>query len=221
MEENKSMKKKLIIQSFAPLFLILAIKNATWTLFPPLAGLAKSFKTEKWGVVPHILTHPLFLTCILEIICIVWIIYALYSIRSFQNLQTANFSSQGEKLEDMNQITDSGVTFFMTYVLPMVLDDIGTWKGFIVFTLLMAMLYALMWKTNLYYQNPVLTILGYHIVSFRFDSTELEDFQDRECIGITRGPINRENVIKRQYITDNVFLVYNDEPENGDGQSGA
>ena len=167
----------------------------------------------------------MFLIWLLEIICMVWIFYALLSIRSFKNLQTSNFSSQGEKLQDMNQISDSGVTFFMTYVLPMVLDDIGTWKGFIVFVLLMAMLYALMWKTNLYYQNPVLTILGYNIVSFEFDHTELSDFEDEECIGITRDSINKdiknEDVMKRQYIADNVFLIYNDAPEGDGGQNGA
>lgn len=215
------MKKKLIIQSFAPLFLILAVKNATLDLLPPLTGLIKSLKAEKLGIIPHILWHPMFLTWILEIICMIWILYALLSIRSFKNLQTANFSSQGEKLQDMSQITDSGVTFFMTYVLPMVLDEIGTLKGFLVFALLMAMLYALMWKTNLYYQNPVLTILGYTIVSFQFDHTELRDFKDKECIGITRGSIKKEDVIKRQYIADNVFLIYNDAPEGDEGQNGA
>ncbi len=225
MPENKSMKQKLIIQSFAPLFLILAVKNATWDIFPPLMGLARSLNEEKLGIIPHILNHPMFLIWVLEIICMVWILYALLSIRSFKNLETANFSSQGEKLQDMSQIPDSGVTFFMTYVLPMVLDDIGTWKGFIVFVLLMLMLYALMWKTNLYYQNPVLTILGYNIVSFKFDHTELSGFEDKECIGITRDSINKdiknEDVIKRQYIADNVFLIYNDAPEEDGGQNGA
>ena len=105
----------------------------------------------------------------------------------------------------------------MTYVLPMVLDDIGTRNGFLIFVFLMAMLCVLMWKTNLYYQNPVLTILGYNVISFEFDDTELRDFKNRECIGITKGDISAGVVIKRQYITDNVFLVYKNRAE-GDGQ---
>lgn len=35
---------------------------------------------------------------------------------------------------------------------------INTGKGILVFGILMVMLFALMRKTNLYYQNPVLTI---------------------------------------------------------------
>lgn len=217
MIENKSMKRKLIIQSFAPLFLILAIKNFTCELCGLGGRLAQCFEEQGWEALRRIPCHPLFLTCVLEVICVAWVVYAVASIYSFRNLQTANFRSQGEKLEKVQKISDSGVTFFVTYVLPMVLDDIGTLNGFLIFVFLMAMLCVLMWKTNLYYQNPVLTILGYNVISFEFDNTELRDFQNRECIGITKGDISAGAVIKRQYITDNVFLVYKNRAE-GDGQ---
>ena len=105
---------------------------------------------------------------------------------------------------------DSGVTFFMTYVLPMAMDDLDTWKGLVVFGILMAMLFSLMWKTNLYYQNPVLTVLGYEVFSFEFETTQLTEYNGKECIGITRGTINVGHSIKRQKISDNVFLVYED-----------
>lgn len=32
-------------------------------------------------------------------------------------------------LVDIERISGSGVTFFMTYVLPMAMDDLDTWKG--------------------------------------------------------------------------------------------
>ena len=88
--------------------------------------------------------------------------------RKFEKSQHANFASEGESLIDIEKISDSsGVTFFMTYVLPMAIDDLDTWKGIFVFTILMIMLFALMWKTNLYYQSPVLTVLGYEVFSFK------------------------------------------------------
>ena len=116
----------------------------------------------------------------------------------------------GESLINIEKIQDSGVTFFMTYVLPMAMDDLDTLRGFIVFAILMAMLFALMWKTNLYYQNPVLTILGYEIFSFKFETTQLEGYEEKECIGITRGKVEERNNIKRQIISDNVFFIYED-----------
>ncbi len=98
----------------------------------------------------------------------------------------------------------------MTYVLPMAMDDLDTWKGLIVFGILMVMLFALMWKTNLYYQNPVLTVLGYEVFSFKFETTQLTEYSGKECIGITRGTVSVGHSIKRQKISDNVFLIYED-----------
>lgn len=96
----------------------------------------------------------------------------------------------------------------MTYVLPMAMDDLDTLKGIIVFGILMVMLFTLMWKTNLYYQNPVLTVLGYEVFSFKFETTQLIEYREKECIGITRGRVRNRKTIKRQKISDNVFLVY-------------
>lgn len=110
----------------------------------------------------------------------------------------------------LRKFKNSGVTFFMTYVLPMAMDDLDTLQGFIVFAILMAMLFALMWKTNLYYQNPVLTILGYEIFSFEFETTQLAQYEEKKCIGITRGNVEEGDNIKRQIISDNVFIIYED-----------
>lgn len=90
------------------------------------------------------------------------------------------------------------------------MDDLDKPRGFIVFVILMVMLFALMWKTNLYYQNPVLTILGYEIFSFEFETTQLVEYREKECIGITRGKVEVGHNIKRQIISDNVLLVYED-----------
>lgn len=87
---------------------------------------------------------------------------------------------------------------------------INTGKGILVFGILMVMLFALMWKTNLYYQNPVLTILGYEVFSFQFESTQLSEYRNKGRIGITRGTVRTGHSIKRQKISDNVFLVYED-----------
>ena len=154
--------------------------------------------------------HPLLITAVLEVLCFLWIIYSIYSVRYFEKSQRSNFVSMGESPINIEKIQDSGVTFFMTYVLPMAMDDLDTLQGFIVFAILMAMLFALMWKTNLYYQNPVLTILGYEIFSFEFETTQLAQYEEKKCIGITRGNVEEGDNIKRQIISDNVFIIYED-----------
>ena len=210
MTDNLSMKRALIMQSFAPLFLILLIKYFDCRL----PHLCRAFFTvmlkEPEMALIKLIHHPLLITAVLEVLCFLWIIYSIYSVRYFEKSQRSNFVSMGESPINIEKIQDSGVTFFMTYVLPMAMDDLDTLQGFIVFAILMAMLFALMWKTNLYYQNPVLTILGYEIFSFEFETTQLAQYEEKKCIGITRGNVEEGDNIKRQIISDNVFIIYED-----------
>ena len=212
MTENKNIKRKLIIQSFMPLYIILVIKNFDAKMLILAKKLTEHLLKRDFKIISHVFNHPLFLSCIFEIIGILWILSAAFSIFEFTAMQRANFASQNESVKECEKISDGGVTFFMTYVLPMVMDEIGTLKNFSIFVFLMVMLCILMWKTNLYYQNPILTILGYEIVSFQFEHTELSQFQgDRTCIGITRHTKVKDGMyIRRQYISDNVFLIYED-----------
>ena len=210
MADNSAMKRALIMQSFAPLFLILLIKYFDIKLFGLCERFGKIILKNPILALSKAVSHSIFVTLLLEFFCLLWIIYSVYSIRSFAKSQWANFVSEGESLIDIEKISDSGVTFFMTYVLPMTMEDLDTWKGFFVFGILMIMLFALMWKTNLFYQNPVLTLLGYEVFSFKFETTQLTEYREKECIGITRSTVSEVHSIKRQKISDNVFLIYED-----------
>ena len=210
MTDNSVMKRALIMQSFAPLFLILLIKYFDFKLFYLCKRFFETILSDPISTLTKSISHSEFVALLLELFCLLWIIYSACSLRSFEKSQRANFVSEGESLIDIEKISDSGVTFFMTYVLPMAMDDLDTWKGLVVFGILMAMLFSLMWKTNLYYQNPVLTVLGYEVFSFKFETTQLIEYNEKECIGITRSTVSVGHSIKRQKISDNVFLVYED-----------
>lgn len=210
MIDNSAMKRALIMQSFAPLFLILCIKYFDFKLIHLFNRFFEMILKNPILAVTKTISHSSFATLLLEVFCLLWIAYSIYSVQSFEKSQQANFISEGESLIDIEKISDSGVTFFMTYVLPMAMDDLDTWKGLIVFGILMTILFSLMWRTNLYYQNPVLTVLGYEVFSFKFETTQLAEYSGKECIGITRGTVSVAHSIKRQKISDNVFLVYED-----------
>ena len=206
--DNLQMKRMLIMQSFAPLFLILFVKYFNTKLFYLGVIFIKNIKKAPKQTLLKMIDHPLCIAFFLEVFCLLWVLYSIYSIRGFAASQRANFVSAGECLVEIQKISDSGVTFFMTYVLPMAMDDLDTLKGIIVFGILMIMLFLLMWKTNLYYQNPILTVLGYEVFSFKFETTQLTEYSEKECIGITRGTVRNGQTIKRQRISDNVFLIY-------------
>lgn len=200
------------MQSFAPLFIILFVQYFNCGIIDIFAEF--STKKKLCDALMDAIKHPAFGNLLVELLCIMWLCSAVLGIRKFLNTESANFVSQGESIQEVNKISDSGVTFFMTYVLPMTMENINELQGFIVFFILMIILFVLMWKTNLYYQNPILTILGYEVFTFHFETTQMTDFQNRECIGITRGKIPVENrSIKRQYISDNVFIIYTEKAD--------
>lgn len=117
------------MQSFAPLFLILLIKYFDLKLFHLCKKFSDIVLNNPIYALTKVVNHSAFVTLILELFCLLWIIYSIYSVRKFEKSQRANFVSEGESLIDIEKISDSGVTFFMTYVLPMAMDDLDTWKG--------------------------------------------------------------------------------------------
>jgi len=71
----------------------------------------------------------------------------------------------------------------------------------------------LLYNTDLYYQNPVLAMLGYKTFMFEItNSNEKGDgkIENRSFIGITKGKLDCDRIIKRKEIDDNIWLVFND-----------
>lgn len=209
MKENLKLKRQLIVQSFLPLYVIFLIKYFDKDALILVVRFIQAIK--RIGLPATIwkaLWHQCFLTYFVEAICIYLIIYSLMGLLHFSDVQNTKYRSQADSVKDCAEISDSGLTFFMSFVLPMILDDINKPQGFLIFIIVMALLFILMWKTNLYYQNPVLTILGYRVYSFKFENTQLIDFRDKDCIGIAKNfRLKNGMTIKEAYITDNVFLV--------------
>ena len=96
----------------------------------------------------------------------------------------------------------------MTFVFPLLLDDLTTIRGFVLFMGILVLVFLLLWKTNLYYQNPILTILGYRVYRINF----LEE-TGRNCylkyIAISKENLDASKIVKWKYIADDVLLVYN------------
>lgn len=167
----------------------------------------KLFNRE-WSVFKIALKHDELLTYIVVLICIVWITLSIIAYLYFEHFQTAGFQEDDE-MEIKHYTTDTGLGFFMTFILPLVLDDLGNLRGFSVFIVLILLVIILMSRTNLYYQNPVLIILGYTTFSFEIKNPQDERMKNKDYIGITKGKIDSDRVIKYQHIADDVFVIHN------------
>lgn len=204
MKENKYLKWLLIIQSFLPLFLLILIRCFCLNNFKLVSQFFIRLFQKDFGVILIALNHPDLFSVILLCLSVIMLIIGIMIYVLFNKIQKFGFCEEHENIAVDADLTENSVAFFVTYITPLVLDDIGKKRGFLSFAAISIMLILLMRNTNLYYQNPFLTILGYKSFNFHFPSDENSVY-----IGITRGDFDAEKIIKRKRISDNVYLVYN------------
>lgn len=209
--ENLNLKRSLVLQSFAPLFLLLTIKYLDINLYLKL--ICKFIDIwSKIGIKAFVIAinHNCFGGFVVSAISVIWLIITIMIALGFNGMQKSGFKSEGEKIIIEDSPNDSGATFLVTYVLPLLTDDVETVRGLIVFLIMLIMVVLLLTSSNTFYQNPVLTAMKYRTFSFKFINPSNDiTYPERVYIGITyRTPIAEGVVIKRKYISDGVFVIY-------------
>ena len=204
MRENKFLKWLLIIQSFLPLFFLVLIRCFSIARIKLIVRFLFKLFQGDFGIIELAIRHSEFLSVVLLCICVLMFTIGLLIYLFFNSVQKYGFQEESEKIVVEADATENSVAFFVTYITPFVLDDIGQCKGFISFATIIIMLVLLMRNTNLYYQNPFLTILGYKSFYYHFDKES-----NTRYVAITKGPFDATRVIKRKLISNNTYLVYN------------
>lgn len=204
MKENKYLKWLLIVQSFLPLFFLVIIRCYNKIRIKLILYFVSELFHGNLDVIGTALNHSEIFATSLLCVCAVMFVFGLYKYLFFRKSQSFGFQEEGKKIVIDADVTENSVIFFVTYITPLVLSDIDEGRGFFSFITIAALLILLMRNTNLYYQNPFLTILGYR--SFYFHFYGEDGMRD---IAITRGDFDASKLIKRKRISDNVYLVYN------------
>lgn len=204
MKENKYLKWLLIIQSFLPLFLLVIIRCCSKLRGKLVWNFLSELFRGNFNVIRTAINHSEIYATSLLCFCTIMLVCGLCVYFFFIKIQRFGFREEENKIIADADVTENSVAFFMTYITPLVMDDIDKDNGFWSFITIAALLILLMRNTNLYYQNPFLTILGYRSFYFHFDGEE-----GIGNIAITRGAFDASKLIKRKRISDNVYLVYN------------
>lgn len=202
MKENKYLKWLLIVQSFLPLFFLVIIRCYNKIRGKMILDFILELFHGNHGVIGSALKHPEIYATSLLCFCAIMFVFGLLVYFFFKKSQSFGFREEGKKIIIDADVTENSVTFFVTYITPLVLDDIDEGRGFFSFITIAALLILLMRNTNLYYQNPFLTILGYRSFYFHFEG---EDGMGN--IAITRGDFDTSKLIKRKRISDNEYAT--------------
>jgi len=139
----------------------------------------------------------------IPVISITFLVYCCYAYLKFDfDLKGAtDIPFEIKKIEGINY---EHLTFLATYVVPLISFDFGSGRQMIVLTLLLIVMGVIYVKTDLFYANPSLALLGFHI--YRADG----DFKNggREgIILICRGKLTKGQKVSYIKLDDRIYYA--------------
>jgi len=99
---------------------------------------------------------------IISIICFIMLLYCIFAYKKFEfDLKgTTDIPFEVTKIESIHY---EHLTFLATYIIPLISFDFGSIRQMIVLGLLIIVMGVIYVKTDLFYSNPSLALLGFSI----------------------------------------------------------
>ena len=216
MQDNIYLKRGLITQSLSPVFLLLIIRHIHLDYTRLIVRFLFCVAIRPSETIIKALIHPRFGELLVVLVGAIWVIASLISIPAFKSTQDAGFESRGEMIIVIEEQKDAAASFLMTFILPLMIDELSSLQYWFSYMLVIVVVYAVLYQSNLYYQSPVLAFLGYKVFKFKVKNPVDGFKENKEYIGITKKyMITEEAAIMWKHIADDVYLVYNEGNRRG------
>ena len=188
------MKYKLMIQSLSPLAFLTMIRNCTFII------------RDESG---EMLTLKIFLTTnsillIVFFLCLIWLCAAIIFYVEFKAFKWVDKKS-GYEIKAIEENEEASLNFFLTIIIPLLIDDVHTLQGAVTFVVIVAFILILLYRTKLFYANPILSVLGYRFFEFKFVANDEED--KGKCFALCRNEINDDHTVEYKKINGNVYYI--------------
>lgn len=187
------MKFKLMIQSLSPLALLTIIRN--------LKFVSLNADGSKLGIVEFASANKILLIVIF--LCCVWILLSMWYYQEFKAFKWTDKKS-GYQVKTVEENEEASLNFFLTIIIPLLIDDIDSIQGAITLFLIVVILMGLLYKTKLFYANPVLSLFGYHFYEFEFLKNEEES---GKFVGISKTELKEDIMVEYKKINGKVMYV--------------
>lgn len=105
---------------------------------------------------------------IIAIICIIFIVYGFILWCKYKYLFKGT-PGLPVKIDNVENINYEHLTFLTTYIIPLICFDFKNIRNFFVLALLLIIIGKIYIETDLFYANPTLALLGYHIYTCETD----------------------------------------------------
>jgi len=210
---NLKLKRGLIIQSLSPVFVLLLIRHFHCEYFRLVKHFFTLLYIEPCSAMTLAWKHEMFGELLVFLLGVLWLICSAIYIPAFARTQDHGFHSHGEQIISVEEKRDSAASFLMTFILPLLIDELSSPQYWISYLLVIVVVCAVLYQSELYYQSPVLAFLKYHIYEFKVINpceTDTDGFKNEKIyIGITRGSgITDGAVIKWKKIAGDIYLIY-------------
>ena len=117
----------------------------------------------------------------------------------FQNSLSGN-TDIPSKIIRVKNINYNYLIFFVTSIIPLICFDVSNIRDCVILFFLLVVLGVLFVKTNVYYQNPTLALMGFNLyeVDMRYKGKEIDN-----VIVIADGKLNKDDEISKHDIDEN------------------
>lgn len=105
-----------------------------------------------------------------------------------------------DKVTGIENLNWEHLTFLVTYVIPFLSFNLNEDRNGLVFFLVLVIIGIIYIKTNMFYTNPTLALLGYHI--YKLSTTNKENI-----IIISKDVIQENDRIQYQLLSDNIYMA--------------
>ncbi|MGY3886384.1 anti-phage protein KwaA [Aeromonas aquatica] len=105
-------------------------------------------------------------------------------------------------ITDIQNESHEHLEFLTTYIMPLVFTDVNTKRTIFNLFLMIFVIGIIYIKTNRFYSNPSLAVLG-----FRLYRLKISDRGEKDCVVICHGDLSSSDKIKYIKIDENTFFI--------------
>lgn len=145
--------------------------------------------------------HELFRRNIIPMVSIMLILLGFLLVKRF-NYKLKGSNRTALKITKIENKNYEHLTFLTTYIIPLICFDLGNTKYIIVLFILLVIIGAIYVKTDLFYANPTLALLGFHV--YQVDA-EFRTENKENVIIISRGKLEINSRVFYRKLDDKIY----------------
>lgn len=141
---------------------------------------------------------------VISILCVVLLIGVVLCIRAFRQDIEGCYDAP-KKILELENTNENYIIFFTTYIIPLLDWDMSSPRDLIILATIMIVNGWLLIKTNLYYQNPILGMMGFNV----YKATITAQGHQWNTVLVSKKKLEAEVVVSTHDLDGNETMMAN------------